>query len=100
MAKSNRKAKRPQARHKKSTASRHDKRSRLNTPNRQRRKTTQAKFPLVGALAALVTPLSAALDARTAFRLGIIVSGMILADDRRTASAWFAAADVSLSITK
>ncbi len=94
MAKSNRKAKRPQARHKKSTASRHDKRSRLNTPNPQRRKTTQAKFPLVGALAALVAPLSAALDARIAFRLGIIISGMILADDRRTASAWFAAAGV------
>jgi DDE superfamily endonuclease len=94
MAKSNRKAKRPQARRKKSTASRHDKRSRLDTPNPQRRETTQAKFPLVGALAALVTPLSAALDARIAFRLGIIISGMILADDRRTASAWFAAAGV------
>ena len=94
MAKSNRKAKRPQARHKKSKASRHDKRSRLDKPNPQRRKTTQAKFPLVGALAALVAPLSAALDARIAFRLGIIISGMILADDRRTASAWFAAAGV------
>jgi hypothetical protein len=94
MAKSSKKSKRPQARHKKSKASRHDKRARLDTRNLQRRKTTQAKFPLAGALAAVVTTLSAALDARNAFRLGIIVSGMFLADDRRTASAWFAAAGV------
>jgi hypothetical protein len=34
------------------------------------------------------------LDRRIAFRLAIIVAGMLLADDRRTASAWFAAAGV------
>jgi hypothetical protein len=94
MAKNKRKSKRPQARHKKSKPSRHDKRARLDTPNPQRRHTKQAKFPLVGSLAAAVVTLATALDARIAFRLGIIVSGMFLADDRRTASAWFAAAGV------
>ena len=94
MAKNRKKSKRPQARHKKSKASQHDKRARLDTRNPQRRETTQAKFPLAGALAAVVATLSAALDARIAFRLGIIISGMFLADDRRTASAWFAAAGV------
>ena len=51
-------------------------------------------FPLVGSLAAAVGTLTAVLDARIAFRLAIIVSGMFLADDRRTASAWLAAAGV------
>lgn len=94
MAKNKKKSKRPQARHKSSKASRYDKRSRLDTPNPQRRETTQAKFPLVGSLAAVVATISAVLDARIAFRLAIIVSGMFLASDRRTASAWFAAAGV------
>ena len=94
MAKNKTKAKRPQARHKKSKASRHDKRARLDTRNPNRRVTTQAKFPLVGSLAAAVATLTAVLDMRIAFRLAIIVSGMFLADDRRTASAWFAAAGV------
>ena len=34
------------------------------------------------------------LDPRIAFRLAIIVAGMVLADDRRTASAWFVAGGV------
>ena len=38
--------------------------------------------------------LAAVLDVRIAFRLAIIVAGMFLADGRRTASAWFAAAGV------
>jgi hypothetical protein len=34
------------------------------------------------------------MDRRIAFRLAIIVAGMLLADGRRTASAWFLAAGV------
>jgi hypothetical protein len=94
MAQRKRQSGRPQPRHKKSTASRHDKRARLGQLNRERRRTTQAKIPLCGALAAAVTMLAAVLDRRLAFRLAIIVAGMLLADDRRTASAWFAAAGV------
>lgn len=94
MAKHKRKSRRTQPRHKKSKASLHDKRKRLGTPNPQRRETTQATFPLVGALAAAASMLSAVLDARIAFRLAIIVSGMVLADGRRTASSWFVAAGV------
>ena len=94
MAKNKRKPKRTQARHKKSKASRHDKRSRLDTRNPQRRNTRQAKFPLVGSLAAAVATLATVLDVRIAFRLAIIVSGMFLANGRCTASSWFAAAGV------
>lgn len=67
---------------------------RANMREPQRRDTTQASFPLVGSLAAVVTTLAGVLDARIAFRLAIIVSGMLLADGRRTASAWFVAAGV------
>jgi hypothetical protein len=45
-------------------------------------------------LSAAVAALAAVLDRRLAFRLAIIVAGMLLADDRRTASAWFVAAGV------
>jgi len=38
--------------------------------------------------------LQAVMDRRIAFRLAIVVAGMFLADDRRTASAWFVAAGV------
>jgi hypothetical protein len=41
-----------------------------------------------------VSVLQAVLDRRIAFRLSIIVAGMLLADDRRTASSWFVAAGV------
>jgi hypothetical protein len=34
------------------------------------------------------------LDARMAFRLSIIMAGMMLADDRRVASVWFASGGV------
>lgn len=94
MAKRKRQSGRPQVRHKKSQASRHDKRARLDRPNRKRRRTTRAKVPLCGTLATAVAAMAAVLDRRIAFRLAIIVAGMLLADDRRTASAWFVAAGV------
>ncbi|MCA9223563.1 MAG: transposase, partial [Planctomycetales bacterium] len=59
-----------------------------------RRKTRAAKIPLTGALQSAVATLSAVLDRRMAFRLTIIISGMLLADGRRTASAWFVAGGV------
>jgi len=94
MAKRKHSSKRPQPKHKKSTRSRHDKRKRLQKPNPNRKKTSQAKLPLVGALRTSVSALAAALDHRIAFRLGIIFAGMFLADGRLTASAWFTAAGV------
>jgi hypothetical protein len=42
----------------------------------------------------MVRILASQLDARTAFRLSIIMAGMMLANDRRVAAAWFAAAGV------
>lgn len=94
MAKGKRYSKRPQPQHKKQTKSRHDKRQRLERPNPNRQKTAQAKVPLTGAMQTAVSVLQAVLDRRIAFRLAIIVAGMLLADDRRTASAWFVAAGV------
>ncbi len=94
MAKRKRSAKRPQPQYKKSRPSQHDKRGRLLKRNPSRRKTTQAKVPLVGNLQAAVAALQAVMDPRNAFRLAIIVAGMMLADGRITASAWFHCADV------
>lgn len=95
MAKRKPSKKRPQPRHKKKRQpSRHDKRRRLQRPNPNRRKTSTAKVPLAGALGTAVAALQAVMDRRIAFRLAIIVAGMMLADDRRTASAWFVAAGV------
>jgi hypothetical protein len=95
MAKRKRSAKRPQPQHrKKRQPSQHDRRARLARRNPRRRATTRAKFPLVGVLRTAVMALQAVLHPRTAMRLGIIVAGMMLADDRRTASSWFAAAGV------
>lgn len=94
MAKRKRSANRPQPQHKKSRPSRHDKRQRLLEPNPRRRRTRQAKVPLAGAMQAAIAALQGVLDRRIAFRLSIIVAGMFLADDRRTASSWFAAAGV------
>jgi len=94
MAKSNRSSRRPQAKHKKSKKSQHDKRKRLQRRNPKRRRTTKAKVPLSGALGTAIAALQAVLDRRVAFRLAIVVAGMLLADDRRTASAWFVAAGV------
>ena len=89
MAKHKRSKKRPQPQHKNHTKSRHDKRERLQRPNPKRRKTTHAKVPLSGAMQTAVAVLQAVMDPRIAFRLAIIFSGTFLADDRRTASAWF-----------
>ena len=94
MAKRKRSSKRPQPQHKRQKKSRHDKRTRLQRPNPDRRKTANAKVPLTGAMQTVVSVLQAVMDRRIAFRLAIIVAGMMLADDRRTASAWFVAAGV------
>jgi len=94
MAKHNRSSKRPQPRHKKQQKSQHDKRKRLNRRNPSRKKTKRAKVPLTGAMRNAVAALQSVMDRRIAFRLSIIVAGMLLADGRRTASAWFVAAGV------
>jgi len=94
MAKRNRSSKRPQPRHKKQKGSQHDKRTRLSRRNPRRKKTKRAKVPLVGAMQTAVAVLQTVMDRRIAFRLPIIVAGMLLAEGRRTASAWFVAAGV------
>ena len=94
MAKYKGSSKRPQPKHKKSKKSRHDKRKRLQRRNPQRKKTSKGKVPLAGAMQGAVSALQALMDRRIAFRLAIVIAGMLLADDRRTASAWFAAAGV------
>ena len=94
MAKSKRSKRRPQPKHKKSKKSQHDKRKRLDRRNRNRRKTTEAKVPLTGAMQKAVAVVQAVMDPRIAFRLAIVIAGMLLADDRRTASSWFVAAGV------
>ena len=84
-----------QAKHKKQgPPSQHDRRARLDQPNDRRRRTERAKFPLVGPMLKMVAAMARALDARMAFRLGIIIAGMLLADDRRTVSAWLVAGGV------
>jgi DDE superfamily endonuclease len=83
-----------QPQHKPSQPSRHDQRGRLERANPERRRTSRALFPLVGGWAAAVAKMAGVLDVRMSFRLAIIVSGMLLADDRRTASSWFVAAGV------
>jgi hypothetical protein len=87
-------SKRPQAKHKKCKKSQHDKHKRLRRRNPDRKKTTDAQVPLAGAMRTTVSVLQEVLDRRIAFRLAIMVAGMLLADDRRTASAWFVAAGV------
>ncbi len=94
MAKRKGSSKRPQRQHKQSKKSRHDKRVRLKRRNTSRRKTVEAKVPLTGTMQTAVLALQAVMDRRIAFRLTIIVAGMLLADDRRTASAWFVASGV------
>ncbi|HHM13140.1 MAG TPA: transposase [Planctomycetaceae bacterium] len=94
MAKRKRSQKRPQPKHKKQRKSQHDKRERLVCRNTRRRKTTKAKVPLTGAIQKSVSVLQTVMDPRIAFRLAIVISGMFLADGRRTASRWFVAAGV------
>lgn len=95
MAKRKPSKKRPQAQHsKKGQKSQYDKRQRLLKQNKNRKVTSEARVPLYGAMQVSVAALQALLDPRIAFRLGIIFAGMLLADDLRTASAWFAAGGV------
>jgi hypothetical protein len=94
MAKCKRSKGRPQPKHRKAKKSQHDKRKRLDRRNCNRRKTTKAKVPLAGAMQKAVSVLQAVMDRRIAFRLAILIAGMFLADDRRTASSWFVAAGV------
>ena len=94
MAKRNRSSKRPIPEHKKQAKSQHDKWKRLQHCNPDRKKTTSAKVPLVGAMQTMVLVLQSVMDRRIAFRLGVIIAGMLLANDRRTASAWFVAGGV------
>jgi hypothetical protein len=94
MAKHKRSKKRPQPQHKNQKKSQHDKRDRLERRNPARRKTSRAKVSLTGAMQTAVSVLQSVMDRRIAFRLAIIVSGMLLADGRRTASAWFVAGGV------
>ena len=79
MAKRKSKSKRPQPQHKKQKKSQHDKRKRLQRKNPKRKKTKQAKVPLTGNMLTAVAALQACLDPRIAFRLGIIIAGMLLA---------------------
>ena len=94
MAKRKGSSRRPQPQHKNQKKSQHDKRQRLLRRNSDRKKTVSAKVPLIGAMQSAVALLQSVMDRRIAFRLAIIVSGMLLADDRRTASAWFVAGGV------
>lgn len=95
MAKRRRNSRPPQAQHKRKLGgSQFDKRRRLDRRDPARRKTKQAKVPLVGALAAMAASMAKLLDARIGFRLMIVMAGMMLADDRRVAAAWFVAAGI------
>jgi len=94
MAKYKHSPKRPQAKHKNQKKSQHDKRKRLQIRNPDRKKTSKANVPLCGAILTAVSAMQSCLDRRIAFRLAIVIAGMFLADDRRTASAWFVAAGV------
>lgn len=94
MAKRKPKSKRPQPQHKKQTKSQHEKHKRLQCKNPSRKRTTQAKVPLTGRMHDAVAQLQACLDRRIAFRLAIIVAGMLLTNGNCTASAWFVAAGV------
>ncbi len=94
MAKCKRSKGRPQPEHKNSKKSQHDKHKRLDRRNCNRRKTAKARVPLAGAMQKAVSVLQAVMDIRIAFRLAILIAGMLLAGDRRTASSWFVAAGV------
>jgi hypothetical protein len=66
----------------------------LAVRNAQRRRTEAAKVPLVGPIAMFAESMRRMLDARTSFRLPILLAGALLATSRRTASRWFRAAGV------
>ena len=56
--------------------------------------TKQAKVSLTEPMRTMFKALQAVVDRRIAFRLAIIIAGMLLADGRRTAIAWFVAGGV------
>jgi hypothetical protein len=66
----------------------------LGERNARREQTRSAKVPLVGELAESALGMSRLLDARNAFRLPIVIAGMLMATGRRTASRWFQCAGV------
>ena len=85
----------PQAQHgNQSKPSQHDKRNRLVRPNHRRRRTTEPAVPLRGGIQTLADSMARMLDARIAFRLPIVIAGIMLAGGRRTAASWFRAAGV------
>ena len=49
---------------------------------------------MAGAIQKAVSVLQAVMDRKIAFRLAILIAGMLLAGDRPTASSWFVAAGV------
>ncbi len=69
----------PQPQHKYNLKkSQHDKRQRLKRHNPKRKKTTEAKVPLAGAIHKVVLMMRVVLDKRMAFRLSIIIAGILL----------------------
>jgi hypothetical protein len=96
MAKSTGSRKRPQPRHRKKGArSRHDRRSRLDTPNPTRQRTVTARVPLIGGLAEIVRSMAAMLDPRISGRVAILLAGMFLAKGRRTVASWLRGAGIA-----
>lgn len=95
MAKRKKKSRVPQPQHgAKSSPSRHDKRSRLDTPNPDRVETKEATVPLTGELKKTVQEMSDELDMRIGFRLMILIAGIMLASGRRTVTSWLVASGV------
>ncbi len=86
MAKDKQSRKPPQPKHKKNKKSQHDKRRRLQRPNPDRKKTSNAKVPLTGAMLTAVSALQAVMDRRIAFRLAIISSSSWLSSAVSSAS--------------
>jgi hypothetical protein len=95
MAKRKKSPRSPQPRSRKNRqGSQFDRRSRLNRANTERQRTRRARVPLTGMVAKVVESMSRFLDSRIAGRLSIIMSGMMLASQRRVAASWFAAGGV------
>ena len=89
MAKYKRCFKRPQAKHKKSKKSQHDKRKRLRSRNPKRKRTIKAKVPLSGVMRAGVSVLQAVLDrSRARMFAALIPSFVIVSSFLADAMAW------------
>lgn len=95
MAKRKPSSRSPQPQHRENvTRSQFDKRERLRQSNPERRHTTQSIVSLRGVIGEITKQMMVALDPRLAFRLPILISGILLGVGRRTASSWFRAAVV------